>query len=74
MGESASGESMAYMDFLELYDALGDLETNERMILEMKYFDGLKLWEVAEKLNLNENTVKSRLYRAIGKLRAAMSR
>ena len=74
LGESASGESMAYMDFLELYDALGDLETNERMILEMKYFDGLKLWEVAEKLNLNENTVKSRLYRAIGKLRAAMSR
>ena len=74
MGEPAAGESMAYMDFLELYDALGDLETNERMILEMKYFDGLKLWEVAEKLNLNENTVKSRLYRAIGKLRAAMSR
>ena len=74
LGEPAAGESMAYMDFLELYDTLGDLETNERMILEMKYFDGLKLWEVAEKLNLNENTVKSRLYRAIGKLRAAMSR
>lgn len=74
LGEPAASESMAYMDFLELYDALGDLETNERMILEMKYFDGLKLWEVAEKLNINENTVKSRLYRAIGKLRAAMSR
>jgi len=33
----------------------------------------MKLWEVAQKLNLNENTVKSRLYRAIAKLRKAMS-
>lgn len=73
-GELADEKSMAFMDFLELYDALGDLDTGERRIVEMKYFDGLKLSEVAERLDMNENTVKSRLYRAIGKLRAAMSR
>lgn len=74
LGELKDEKSMAYMDFLELYDALGDLETNERQIVEMKYFEGMKLKEVAEKLDVNENTAKSRLYRAIGKLRAAMSR
>lgn len=72
-GKTEPTEEMAYMDFLELYDALGDLETNEKLVLKMKYFDGMKLWEVAQKLNLNENTVKSRLYRAIAKLRKAMS-
>lgn len=66
-------KSMEYIDFLELYDALGDLETNERRLVEMKYFEGMKLKEAAERLELNENTAKSRLYRAIGKLRAAMS-
>ena len=50
-------EEMAYMDFLELYDALGDLETNEKLVLKMKYFDGMKLWEVAQKLNLNETDI-----------------
>ncbi len=72
-GKTEPTEEMAYMDFLELYDALGDLETNEKLVLKMKYFDGMKLWEVAQELNLNENTVKSRLYRAIAKLRKAMS-
>lgn len=74
LSELADEKSMAFMDFLELYDALGDLDTGERRIVEMKYFDGMKLSELAEKLDMNESTVKSRLYRAIGKLRAAMSR
>lgn len=72
--ELADEKSMSFMDFLELYDALGDLDTGERRIVEMKYFEGMKLSELAELLDMNENTVKSRLYRAIGKLRAAMSR
>ncbi len=74
LGEPTVGGEMEYTDFLELYDALGDLDTGERRIVEMKYFEGMKLREVAEKLDVNENTVKSRLYRAIVKLRAAMSR
>ena len=39
------------------------------MIVELKYFEDMKLEEIAAILDLNINTVKSRLYRSLKKLR-----
>ncbi len=42
------------------------------MIVELKYFEDLKLDEIAGILELNVNTVKSRLYRCLKKLRLSL--
>ena len=35
----------------------------------MKEYEGLKIREIAEAMNISENTVKSRLYYALGSLK-----
>lgn len=52
--------------------ALDELGDDSRRILELAYFDGLSLSEIAVKLQLPLGTVKSRLGRALQKLREAM--
>jgi RNA polymerase sigma-70 factor (ECF subfamily) len=47
---------------------LGQLETEDRMMLELKEMQGFSIDEIAEMLELNPNTVKVRLFRARGKL------
>lgn len=39
----------------------------------LKYFEDKKLEEIADILNENVNTIKSRLYRSMKKLRGALS-
>ncbi len=47
---------------------LGQLETEDRMMLEFKEMQGFSIDEIAEMMDLNPNTVKVRLFRARGKL------
>ena len=49
--------------------ALGDLPVDQRAVLELAYFEGLSLTEIAERLAVPVGTIKSRLARALGKLR-----
>lgn len=49
--------------------ALGKLINEQRTIVIMKEYEGLKFWEIAEILNLSENTVKTRLYAGLNQLR-----
>lgn len=57
-----------YQD-IDVMEALKKLEEQERAIIILKYFEGLKLEEVARVVDENINTVKSRMYRALKKLR-----
>lgn len=50
--------------------ALGELPEDQRAVLDLAYFEGLSLPEIGERLSIPVGTVKSRLSRAIGKLRA----
>ena len=59
-------------DEMGLYNALEELSEEEKKIVQLRYFQGLKLEEVAEAMDLNLSTAKSRLYRAIEKLRLSM--
>lgn len=49
--------------------ALDHLSEDQRIVLEMGYFEGLSLSEIAEKLSVPVGTIKSRLSRALGRLR-----
>lgn len=57
---------------VDLQRALQKLDEKERAIVVLRYFEEEKLETIGEMLDLNVNTVKSRLYRAMGKLKKYM--
>ncbi len=54
---------------LDLARALDSLEKEDRLVIQLRYFEDMKLEEIAAILDENLSTVKSRLYRTIKKLR-----
>lgn len=63
-----SDMSLAEFEFKEMLDTVDE---KYRVILILHYVEGFKLSEIAELLDLNENTVKTRISRAREQLRAA---
>lgn len=61
-----------YVNF-DLQRALGILSNKDRAVVILKYFEDKKLDEIADILDENINTVKSRLYRSLKKMRGALS-
>jgi RNA polymerase sigma-70 factor, ECF subfamily len=53
--------------------ALEKLTPRERMVFELKHYQGLKLRTVGEMLNTTEETAKNTLFRATQKLRGALA-
>lgn len=62
------GKSDSYED-TDLRRVLDSMDPADKAVIELKYFEELKIKEIAEILGENENTVKSRLYRGLRKLR-----
>lgn len=58
---------------LDLAMAMEKLSPRERGLIVLRYFEDLKIEEVAEVLNENINTTKSRLYATLRKLRLEMA-
>ncbi len=54
---------------LELEEILNRLDGRERTIVILRYFQDMKLEEIGEVLGENVNTVKTKLYRALKKMR-----
>ena len=53
-------------------DAYELLPPRDRMIVELKYFEDMKLEDIAAIMEENTNTIKSRLYRSLKKLRLSL--
>ena len=53
-------------------DLIDDLPDEQKLIIYMYYFQGLKIREIAESLEISENTVKSRMMYAKKKLEAGV--
>ena len=53
--------------------ALERLTPRERMVFELKHYQGLKLRTIGEMLNTTEDTAKNTLFRATQKLRATLA-
>ena len=54
-------------------NALNRLTPRERMVFELKHYQGLKLRTIGEMLSTTEETAKNTLFRATQKLRGALS-
>jgi RNA polymerase sigma factor (sigma-70 family) len=57
-----------------LQKALYELNDEQREVVIMKEYEGLKFREIAEALNISENTVKSRMYYGLDGLRKILER
>lgn len=67
----SSGAEDIYPD-IDLVRSLNNLPLKYRNVIVLRYFEDLKIEEVAEILNENVNTVKTRLYQALQLLRNSM--
>ncbi len=57
---------------LDLYKAVSTLEPKYRTVITLRYFEDMKLEEIARITGANLNTVKSRLYRALEILKGTL--
>jgi RNA polymerase sigma-70 factor (ECF subfamily) len=57
----------------KIQGALGTLTPRERMVFELKHYQGLRLRTIGEMLNTTEETAKNNLFRATKKLRAQLA-
>lgn len=55
--------------YIDLQRALGKLKPEDRKIIRMKYYEDLRISDIAKRMGMNENTVKSRLYRSLDRVR-----
>ena len=56
----------------KINQALTKLTPRERMVFELKHYQGLRLRTIGEMLNTTEETAKNTLFRATQKLRGAL--
>lgn len=57
----------------DLKKALEDMPPKDKAVIQLKYFEELKLEEIADILGENLSTVKSRLYRGLQKLKIKLN-
>ena len=65
----AEGETQDRYADLDLQRALMQLPDEEKTVVVLRFFEGLSFQQIAEILDENINTVKSRLYRSLQKLK-----
>ena len=65
----ADGEREDDYPDIDLQCAIGQLDVREKTVVLLRFFEGLSFQQIAETLQENINTIKSRLYRALQKLR-----
>lgn len=63
-------EGQALSDRIEL--ALQQLSPNERVVFELRHYDGMRLRAIGEAVGISEEAAKNSLFRATHKLRAAL--
>ena len=57
---------------IDVMDSLKTLNEQDRTIIVLRYFEDLKISDIAQIIGENENTIKSRLYRALKKLKVKL--
>lgn len=58
---------------IDLKRALEKMSKEDQAVIQLKYFEDMKLEEIAEILGENINTIKSRLYRGLKKMRLELT-
>jgi RNA polymerase sigma-70 factor (ECF subfamily) len=70
---SPSGDDAFAHDRSAVRKALAELPEDQRVVLELGYFEGLSSTEIAARINVPVGTVKSRVAAALAKLRLGLS-
>lgn len=76
MGNHTSYEtsnSQVGYESIDLKSAMEKLSTKDKTVVLLRYFEDMSLEQVADVLGENLSTVKSRLYRALGKMKVNLS-
>lgn len=60
-------------DSLDLYQALDSLPEKDRACVTLRYFEECSFIKISQILQEPESTIKSRLYRALGKMRKVLT-
>ena len=68
LADEDAAEDPAFAD-LDLREAIEHLDPRDRRIIELRFFEDMDLNTIADILDENLSTVKSRLYRALRKLK-----
>lgn len=54
---------------IQLYEKINQLKPKLKTVILLRFFEDLKLSEIAQVTKTNENTIKSRLYQALNQLK-----
>lgn len=65
LSNSENQDELSQAEIMDLYKTLSGLESKAKTIITLRYFEDMKLTDIAEVLNENISTVKSTLYRAL---------
>jgi len=57
-----------------LHQALNKINEEQRIVVIMKEYEGFKFREIAEMLQISENTVKARMYYGLNALRKILEK
>jgi len=63
---------LSHGKYSELHIAMQSLPINQKAVVELKFFGQFTFDEIASQLGVSSNTVKSRLYTALDKLKYAL--
>lgn len=67
-----TGKEDRYAD-IDLLRALNSMSKEDKAVIELRYFEDLKISDIAQILGENVNTIKSRLYRGLKKMKLELS-
>ncbi len=62
------------IEYLDAYSVIQNLKPKVRTIIILRYFENMKIDEIAKILKVNTNTVKSRLYKGLQELKECFER
>lgn len=65
MSEEQNHEDLSRAELMDLYESIEQLEPKAKTIITLRYFEDMKLNDIAELLGENLSTVKSTLYRTL---------
>jgi len=57
---------------IDLYEAIDHLAPKQKTLIILRFFEDMKIEDIAMTLGVNSNTIKTRLYTALKKLRSNM--
>ncbi|KAF6575585.1 sigma-70 family RNA polymerase sigma factor [Paenibacillus polymyxa] len=70
---TSADSNVSLEEKMDLYEALEVLKPEERSFIILKFFEGQRFKDIAEVLSLSENTVKTKFYRILNKLKLQLT-